>query len=92
MTGVESMKFVHNELENDTKEFFKLEDWKEKPKGHAIYDDEGNKKFECKICKAEFKQKQRLDNHIQGKQNLFELAQKLDIHLCEYLRFLAQIL
>ena len=84
------MKFVHNELENDSKEFFKLEDWKEKPKEHEIYDNEVNKKFECKICKAEFKQKQRLDNHVKGKQKLLELAQKLAIN--EYLRFLAQIL
>ena len=62
--GTIPMPLDENELENDTKDFFKPEDWKGKSKGSAVYDDEGNKKYECLKCKAEFKQKQRLDNHI----------------------------
>ena len=63
-TDIYPSKNVESELENDGNDFFKPEDWEGKPKGHTFYDSEGNIKHECLICKAEFKQKPRLDNHI----------------------------
>ena len=56
-----------NEFENESKDILKSEELEDKPitrKGQIIYDNEGNEKYQCLICKAEFIQKQRLDNPI----------------------------
>jgi uncharacterized C2H2 Zn-finger protein len=63
-TNVGAMKVDESELENDSKDIFKPDEWKGKSKGHIVYDRKGNEIFECLVCKAEFKSKQRLDNHI----------------------------
>ena len=63
-TNLDLMKVDESELENDCKDIFKPDEWKGKSKGHIVYDKKGNEIFECLVCKAEFKSKQRLDNHI----------------------------
>ena len=63
-TDGDHIKIDKSKLKTKSKGCFNSDEWEGKSKGHVVYDKEGNEKFECLICKADFKFKQRLDNHI----------------------------
>ena len=63
-TDGDPIRINESELKDKSKDGFNSDKWEGKSKGHVVYDKEGNEKFECLICKADFKFKQRLDNHI----------------------------
>ena len=48
-TNVGSMKVDESELENDSKDIFKPDEWKGKSKGHIVYDRKGNEIFQCLV-------------------------------------------